>query len=99
MRFEPRQVIVRREDRAAPATPPRGWTHAIEGRRDQRRLARGVERMTIGMHAQIRRAAAIELREKWPEPIGMFVENQKGSGEAHRASPFFGCTTRRNGMK
>src|SRR5205814_9752544 len=86
VRFEPGEVIVRRENRAAPPAPPRGWTHAIKCGGNDRRLSGRIECMTVGVHAQIGRAAAIELREERTEPIGVFVENQKGS--RHVASPF-----------
>jgi hypothetical protein len=95
VRLEPGEIVVRREDRPAPPAPPRGWAHAIERRRDERRLVCRIESVAIGVNTHIRRSSAIELREERPEPVGMFVKDQKGSREAHSCISFLGA--RRDG--
>ena len=79
VRLQPRQVVVRREDRSTPPAPPCGWAHAVEGRRNQRWLSGRIEGVIVGVHANMRCSAAIELREQRTEPIGVFVEDQKRS--------------------
>ena len=81
------KILARVEERVPVAAQVARRAHAVEEEREVRARGAGVEAVARGVHAYVRRAARVQLREERAEPVGVFVvDGYRRQGLCHADS-------------